>query len=163
MNQSILNSFQWSSRLNWIRNLLNCSQYCAKDCKSLYGLLGYLKPEPPKDDLRLSNPFEQLKTFVNQFDLEKLDNLEHSHVPYVVTLMKMNQLWKDAHDGKTSATFQEKEEYKLLIMKNARGEWGHEQNFAEAPEHGFLLWDVEKRKSEFILSFRINFLYIGII
>ena len=25
-----------------------------------------------------------------------------------------------------------------------------QQNFAEAPEHGFLLWDVEKRKSEFI-------------
>ena len=25
-----------------------------------------------------------------------------------------------------------------------------QQNFAEAPEHGFLFWDVEKRKSEFI-------------
>ena len=25
-----------------------------------------------------------------------------------------------------------------------------QQNFAEAPDHGFLLWDVEKRKSEFI-------------
>ena len=25
-----------------------------------------------------------------------------------------------------------------------------QQNFAEAPEHGFLLWDVEKRKSEFV-------------
>jgi len=25
-----------------------------------------------------------------------------------------------------------------------------QQNFAEVPEHGFLLWDVEKRKSEFI-------------
>ena len=25
-----------------------------------------------------------------------------------------------------------------------------QQNFAEAPEHGFLLWDVDKRKSEFI-------------
>tara|TARA_R110001599_G_scaffold248_1_gene1042 strand:- start:475 stop:3669 length:3195 start_codon:yes stop_codon:yes gene_type:complete len=25
-----------------------------------------------------------------------------------------------------------------------------QQNFAEAPEHGFLLWDVEKRESEFI-------------
>ena len=25
-----------------------------------------------------------------------------------------------------------------------------QQNFAEAPEHGFLLWNVEKRKSEFI-------------
>lgn len=113
------------------------------------GLLGYLrlqtldhtvlesKPDPPKDDLRLSNPFEQLKTFVNQFDLEKLDNLEHSHVPYVVILMKMNQLWKDAHEGKTPATFQEKEEYKLLIKKNARGEWGHEQNFAEAYDYAY--------------------------
>jgi len=25
-----------------------------------------------------------------------------------------------------------------------------QQNFAEAPEHGFLLWDVDKRKSEFV-------------
>jgi DNA repair exonuclease SbcCD ATPase subunit len=25
-----------------------------------------------------------------------------------------------------------------------------QQNFAEAPDHGFLLWDVEKRKSEFV-------------
>ena len=25
-----------------------------------------------------------------------------------------------------------------------------QQNFAEAPEHGFLLWDVDKRKSSFV-------------
>ena len=65
-----------------------------------YGLIGYLrnyakelkvvesKPDKDQTDLRLNDPFSELREFVNSYKLEDLPDHLHSHVPYVVLLVK---------------------------------------------------------------------------
>ena len=58
------------------------------------------KPEAIITDLRLSEPFETLKEYVNGFKtLSEMENIEHCHVPYVVLLMILMSEWKEKHNG----------------------------------------------------------------
>ncbi|CAL5186647.1 unnamed protein product [Lathyrus oleraceus] len=70
-----------------------------------YGLTGFvrislkehtvieLKPELFLDDLRLNNPWPELKRFAEGFDLNVQDPVVHKHIPYVVILVKMADEW----------------------------------------------------------------------
>ncbi|CAF2052100.1 unnamed protein product [Brassica napus] len=68
-----------------------------------YGLSGFLrvsehtvidsKPDHFLDDLRLNNPWPELKSFVETIDLNVSDPVAHKHIPYVVILVKMADEW----------------------------------------------------------------------
>lgn len=45
-------------------------------------------------DLRLVNPFPELKAFAISVDLNQLDSAEHSHCPYAIILIQALEDWK---------------------------------------------------------------------
>jgi hypothetical protein len=45
-------------------------------------------------DLRIGEGFAELKEFSASFELDSLDSMEHSHVPFVVILVKALDLWR---------------------------------------------------------------------
>ena len=85
-----------------------------------YGLTGFvrislkehtvieLKPELFLDDLRLNNPWPELKRFAEGFDLNVQDPVVHKHIPYVVILVKMADEWAKNHGGRLPSTREEK-------------------------------------------------------
>jgi amyloid beta precursor protein binding protein 1 len=44
--------------------------------------------------LRIDAPFPALKKYATEMDLEAMDSMEHSHVPYVALLVKTLEDWK---------------------------------------------------------------------
>lgn len=46
--------------------------------------------------LRIDQPFPALEQYARQLDLDSMDSMEHSHVPWVVLLVKALLRWKDA-------------------------------------------------------------------
>jgi NEDD8-activating enzyme E1 regulatory subunit len=94
------------------------------------GFIGYLrnvvpehcilesKPEPaPLVDLRLANPWPELLEFALSFNIETLEPHEHSHVPYVVVLLQLAQVWKNAHNGTLAKSRHEKDEFQIMIKE----------------------------------------------
>jgi amyloid beta precursor protein binding protein 1 len=71
-----------------------------------YGLIGTVrlqvhdhevvesKKDGDKFDLRISNAFEELKVFCDNINMDELDSMEHSHVPFIVILYKAIEKWK---------------------------------------------------------------------
>ncbi|XP_054718330.1 NEDD8-activating enzyme E1 regulatory subunit-like [Uloborus diversus] len=110
-------------------------------CRS-YGLIGYLRlqasdrtiiesrPENEYQDLRLDQPFSALREYVDSIDLDQLTDQEHSHVPYVVILLKALDVWRQNHDGEMPKNSKEKNLFKAEIMKGMRKK--EDENFEEA-------------------------------
>lgn len=46
--------------------------------------------------LRIDQPFPALEKYARDLDLTSMDSMEHSHVPFVVLLVKAAAEWKDA-------------------------------------------------------------------
>lgn len=44
--------------------------------------------------LRIDKPFPALVDFARSIDFEKLDAMEHRHVPFVVILVRVMEDWK---------------------------------------------------------------------
>ena len=92
--------------------LLQLSKICENNDISLivlrqYGLIGSVRTfsrevcaieSKPADviisDLRLVNPFPELKAFAMSIDLNHLDSAEHSHCPYAIILIQALEEWK---------------------------------------------------------------------
>jgi len=112
-----------------------------------YGLLGSVRlqlpehtivearPDVEQPDLRLLEPFAELRDCADSFDLDALDSMEHSHVPYVVLLIKAMDAWRAAHDGEPPRTFAEKGAFRASVADMARGP--DEENFAEAKRDAY--------------------------
>lgn len=45
-------------------------------------------------DLRVHAPFPELLVFSESFDYEKMDSMEHGHIPAVIILVKALEAWK---------------------------------------------------------------------
>lgn len=45
--------------------------------------------------LRIGSPFPALEAYARSLDLEHMDSMEHSHIPYVVLLVRAASEWKD--------------------------------------------------------------------
>jgi hypothetical protein len=45
-------------------------------------------------DLRVHAPFPALLAFAESFDYEKMDSMEHGHIPAVIILVKALEAWK---------------------------------------------------------------------
>ncbi|CAL5211730.1 unnamed protein product [Lathyrus oleraceus] len=108
-----------------------------------YGLTGFVrislkehtviesKPEHFLDDLRLNNPWPELKRFAEGFDLNVQDPVVHKHIPYVVILVKMADEWAKNHGGRLPSTREEKKEFKAGMVAQ------DEDNYKEAIESSF--------------------------
>jgi amyloid beta precursor protein binding protein 1 len=45
--------------------------------------------------LRIDKPFPALEKYARELELDSMDSMEHSHVPWVVLLVKAACSWKD--------------------------------------------------------------------
>ncbi|KAL7000094.1 NEDD8-activating enzyme E1 regulatory subunit axr1 [Sarracenia purpurea var. burkii] len=112
-----------------------------------YGLTGFVrisvkehtviesKPDHFLDDLRLNNPWPELRSFAETIDLNVPDPVVHKHIPYVVILVKMADEWAKTHCGSLPSTREEKKEFKEQIRDRMRAI--DEDNYREAMEASF--------------------------
>ncbi|KAI8551939.1 hypothetical protein RHMOL_Rhmol06G0226200 [Rhododendron molle] len=112
-----------------------------------YGLTGFIricvkehtviesKPDHFLDDLRLNNPWPELRSFAETIDLNVPDPVVHKHTPYVVILVKMAAEWAQTHGGRFPSTREEKKEFKELIRARMRA--FDEDNYKEAMDASF--------------------------
>jgi len=138
-----------------------------------YGLIGTVriqvqyhpiiesKPDHSVPDLRIINAFKNdtisssssssrclfptLRNFADEIHLETLDSQSHSHVPYVVILIKALDLWMEKHsnskDGGLPKTLHEKESLRQIIQALSH-DMSKELNFQEALENSYLAYAV---------------------
>jgi len=116
-----------------------------------YGLLGYMRlvvdehqvieahPDSAVEDLRISEPFEELSAFADNFNLSTLSDKEHKHVPYPIILLKLIKKWKSEHNNKPIKTPAEKAEIRKLIESTSRNIL-LEENFTEAKDNAHKAW-----------------------
>ncbi|KAK7263522.1 hypothetical protein RJT34_31113 [Clitoria ternatea] len=112
-----------------------------------YGLTGFVrislkehtviesKPEHFLDDLRLNNPWPELKRLAESVDLNVQDPVAHKHIPYVVILVKMMDEWAKSHGGRLPSTREEKKEFKEFLKAKMFAQ--DEDNYKEAIESSF--------------------------
>ncbi|XVF03075.1 hypothetical protein REPUB_Repub04eG0229300 [Reevesia pubescens] len=93
------------------------------------------KPDHFLDDLRLNNPWLELRGFAEAIDLNVLDPVSHKHIPYVVILVKMADEWTKSHGGSLPSTREEKKEFKELLK--VRMVAMDEDNYKEAIDASF--------------------------
>lgn len=107
----------------------------------LYGSLHVIAPEttiidthdPSKVyDLRIDSPWPELQHFVDSFDLDSLDDVDHAHVPYVVIFIKALLQWKEDHGGDVPTTYQQKKDFRFRYVDALARSVMMEANFAEA-------------------------------
>lgn len=130
-----------------------------------YGLIGSVrvqtpyhpivesKPDNTKPDLRLAfaqKDFLELYQLATDTNLEEMDSMQHSHVPYVIILLQALDQWRAKNEGKElPKSFDEKNTFKKMVKAMSRN-WGHELNFMEADDNAYLAyttqdipWEVE--------------------
>ncbi|XP_058006019.1 NEDD8-activating enzyme E1 regulatory subunit AXR1 isoform X2 [Hevea brasiliensis] len=112
-----------------------------------YGLTGFVrvsvkehtviesKPDHFLDDLRLNNPWPELKSFAETIDLNVADPVAHKHTPYVIILVKMAEEWAKTHGGSLPSTRDEKKQFKELLKAGMVAT--DEENYKEAIEASF--------------------------
>lgn len=96
------------------------------------------KPDHFLDDLRLNNPWPELKRFVESIDINVSDPVAHKHIPYVVILLKMATEWAQSHGGALPSTREEKKEFKDHLKSKMIGL--DEENYKEAADASFKLF-----------------------
>merc|ERR1740138_290691 len=89
------------------------------------------KPDNDTGDLRLNDPFPELRRFADSVDLDTEDAAEHAHVPFVIILIRALDIFRKQNEGKTvPATKEEKDAFKKLLSSMQRPP--QEFNFDEA-------------------------------
>eukprot|EP00440_Ansanella_granifera_P067529 gb/GFBE01073247.1/.p1 GENE.gb/GFBE01073247.1/~~gb/GFBE01073247.1/.p1 ORF type:complete len:527 (+),score=128.91 gb/GFBE01073247.1/:1-1581(+) len=89
------------------------------------------KPDSEFGDLRLTDPFSELRRFADSVDLASLDDTQHAHVPYVVILIRAIDLWRKEYAGQSlPKTKEEKDRFKSIVSAMRRNP--QEANFDEA-------------------------------
>lgn len=105
------------------------------------GFYGYLRTAVPEHtiveshpdstvDLRLDCPWPELEDYANSLDLDKMDEVELAHVPYVLLLLVFLEKWKADHGGQAPQDYKQKNDFKESIRKHSRTP--DEENFEEA-------------------------------
>jgi NEDD8-activating enzyme E1 regulatory subunit len=67
-------------------------------------------------------------------DLDRLEDQDHGHIPYILILLYYLEKWKQNNDGKAPDTFKEKTQFRDMVKAAARTDnaEGGEENFDEA-------------------------------
>lgn len=82
-------------------------------------------------DLRIDQPWPQLKAYSDSFDIELLDDTDHAHVPAVIIFIKALEAWRQNHEMHIPKTSKEKAEFKAYIQSMSRN-INFETNYIEA-------------------------------
>lgn len=135
------------------KNLLKLSEYLWRRNIPLIivdtiGYLGYLRlvfkehtvtqshPDNALEDLRLDQPFPELVNYFDKIEMSEMDNLNHSHTPYLVILYKALKTWQQQTGEHWPRNYKEKLQIKEIVrmgvMKNEDGVPLDEENFEEA-------------------------------
>ncbi|WVQ82675.1 hypothetical protein IAT38_004807 [Cryptococcus sp. DSM 104549] len=88
--------------------------------------------------LRLDQPFPALEQHARSLDFSTMDSMEHSHIPWVVLLVRAASLWRESHDGKLPETSEEKTQFKEQLKKEKSK--GDEENYDEALAQAYRVW-----------------------
>jgi len=97
------------------------------------------KPDNELGDLRLNDPFPELRRFADSVDLDTADDGEHAHVPYVAILIRALDKFREKHEGKaTPKSKEEKDEFKKILGVMRRNP--QEGNFDEALDNAYKAW-----------------------
>lgn len=97
------------------------------------------KPDSEFGDLRLVDPFPELRRFVDSIDLASLDAVQHAHVPYVVILIQALDVFRQENAGKSlPSTREEKDQFKKVISRMQQN--SQEANFEEALQNAYKAW-----------------------
>nr|XP_019049437.1 amyloid beta protein binding protein 1 [Kwoniella bestiolae CBS 10118]OCF28367.1 amyloid beta protein binding protein 1 [Kwoniella bestiolae CBS 10118] len=88
--------------------------------------------------LRLDEPFPSLEEHARSLDLSTMDSMEHSHIPWVVLLVRAASLWKESRGGKLPGTSEEKARFKKSIKEDMMK--GDEENYEEALAQAYRVW-----------------------
>lgn len=99
-----------------------------------------LKPENQKLDLRLANPWPELRAYVEGVDLEAMDDEAHRHTPYIVLLVKAAAAWRASHEGKAPVTRDSKAFAALIKGMERHLPDRVEENFVEAQSNKHLAY-----------------------
>ncbi|KAN0082730.1 hypothetical protein V8E55_008525 [Tylopilus felleus] len=101
--------------------------------------------------LRIDMPFPALRDHALALDFDAMDPTEHSHIPYIVILVRALEDWKRSHDGKPPITIPERQEFKkhILAMKIK----SDEENFDEAESQAYRCCTETKVPSEIAALF----------
>ncbi|KAJ9109758.1 hypothetical protein QFC19_001988 [Naganishia cerealis] len=83
--------------------------------------------------LRLDRPFQELKDFAIGLDMESMDSMEHSHIPYVILLVRAMERFKTA--GHVEVTYDNLDAFKETLLMERRAL--DEENFEEAESQAF--------------------------
>jgi len=88
--------------------------------------------------LRIDKAFPALYEYATTLDFANMDPTDHTHVPYVIILVRALADWKAAHDGKPPQTTAEKKLFKegIQAMKIKIDE----ENFDEAEAQAYRTW-----------------------
>ncbi|KAJ7145207.1 hypothetical protein C8R43DRAFT_1013212 [Mycena crocata] len=102
--------------------------------------------------LRIDKAFPALYDYSTSLDFAAMDPTDHTHVPYVVILVRALADWKTAHDGKPPQTTAEKKLFKegLQAMKIKFDE----ENFDEAEAQAYRCWTETRVPSDVAALFQ---------
>lgn len=125
------------------------------------GLLGYLRvyckehlviESKPSDkeiyDLRLHEPFPELLAYAESISLDGIQDIYHSHIPFIVLLVKFVKEWTEAH-GSKPRNMEEKTKFKDFVKGKSR-DFFAQMNFQEAVSKAYLCFLDEGLPSEVI-------------
>ncbi|RDB30881.1 NEDD8-activating enzyme E1 regulatory subunit [Hypsizygus marmoreus] len=88
--------------------------------------------------LRIDKPFPALLEYATSLDLAGMDPTDHSHIPYVVILVRALEDWKKSHGGLPPQTYAEKKSFKQGIQSMKLKY--DEENFDEAESQAYRCW-----------------------
>ncbi|XP_053560129.1 NEDD8-activating enzyme E1 regulatory subunit isoform X2 [Bombina bombina] len=113
-----------------------------------YGFVGYMRivvkehtvieshPDNALEDLRLDQPFPELKEHLQLFDFGNMEKKDHSHTPWVFVVATYLDQWRGMNAGQIPKSYKEKEAFRDTIrkgiLKNENGVPEEEENFEEA-------------------------------
>jgi amyloid beta precursor protein binding protein 1 len=98
-----------------------------------------MEPHPgPIVDLRLDCPFPKLVEYAASLDMEKMDSMNYSHVPFPIILLKCLDEWKLAHNNKLPATSEERSQFKDLVRSKEKD--NDTENVQEAVAAAYRAW-----------------------
>ncbi|ESK92748.1 nedd8 activating enzyme e1 subunit 1 [Moniliophthora roreri MCA 2997] len=88
--------------------------------------------------LRLDKPFPELLEYATSLNFDQMDVTDHGHVPYVVILVHLMERWKKEHNDNPPKTYDEKKQFKSLILGMKKKI--DEENFDEAETQTYRSW-----------------------
>lgn len=96
--------------------------------------------------LRIDKPFPALLDYSASLDFENMDVTDHGHIPYVYILVRVLEEWKKSHNGNPPSSYDEKKEFKKIIVGMKKKI--DEENFDEAEAQAYRCWTSSTVPSE---------------